>query len=169
MPVGVGSDGSPYTPQPHEYDLDGFDAVDSDTELRGGRAVLMDALRSADAASLTFLLISSQRDLAQVICDAPELFRAKTRRACREHARPWAPCPRVWESLSLVTVSRAREQARLRHGRRAARRGWELDAGYVEQQRVGPRRVAAALLVLLCARRAPRRPLALARRETPSR
>ena len=81
MPVGVGSDGSPYTPQPHEYDLDGFDAVDSDTELRGGRAVLMDALRSADAASLTFLLISSQRDLAQVIGDAPDLFRAKTRRA----------------------------------------------------------------------------------------
>jgi len=82
VPVGVGSDGSPYTPQPHEYDLDGFDAVDPDTELRGGRAVLMDALRSADAASLTFLLISSQRDLAQVIGDAPDLFRAKTRHVC---------------------------------------------------------------------------------------
>ena len=151
MPVGVGSDGSPYTPQPHEYDLDGFDAVDPDTELRGGRAVLMDALRSADAASLTFLLISSQRDLAQVVGDAPDLFRAKTRRASpARYGEMWGdtrraspastrgpgPCPRVWERLSLVTVSRAREQARLRHGRRAARRGRELDAGYVEQQRV---------------------------------
>lgn len=78
IPVGAGSEGRPYTPQPHEYALAGQSEVDPSRVLDGG-ALLRSALDGAVARSLTFVCISSLRDLADLIDADARLFVAKTR------------------------------------------------------------------------------------------
>lgn len=74
VPVGVGSLGTPYVAQPHEYALSGFNDKAS---LVDGHALLMRTLRSARNHSLTVCCISSLRDLADVITAEPALVLAK--------------------------------------------------------------------------------------------
>ncbi|KAG8463308.1 hypothetical protein KFE25_004819 [Diacronema lutheri] len=76
VPVGVGSAGHVYTPQPHEYALDGYERT-SERALLDGRELFVDVLRRAAPRSLRVVLISSLRDFADVIAAHPELVLAK--------------------------------------------------------------------------------------------
>jgi len=76
VPVGVGSEGKEYKPQPHEYAIDGIDQVDS-ARLRSGQELLISTLRAAVSNSLTFVCISSLRDLADVMDEHPALVMEK--------------------------------------------------------------------------------------------
>jgi hypothetical protein len=76
VPVGVGSAGTATTAQPHEYALApvGEDAV----EVEEGPALLRRTVEAAKNRSLTFVCISSLRDLADLICENAALFVKKT-------------------------------------------------------------------------------------------
>lgn len=70
VPVGIGSMGTPYAAQPHEYSLAGFEQVEA-RELADGKALLMQVFRQAKRRSLTVVCISSLRDFADLIDEAP--------------------------------------------------------------------------------------------------
>lgn len=113
IPVGAGSEGSPYTPQPHEYALAGQSEVDPSRMLDGG-ALLRSALDGAAARSLTFVCISSLRDLADLINADARLFVAKTRMVSiqagleRRAGAPfgWAPDSSVNNGFDLPAAQR---------------------------------------------------------------
>jgi len=65
VPVGVGSEGVAYAPQPHEYSLDGYDDVD-ESRLLNGESLLLKTIRTSPRKSLRVVLISSLRDFADV-------------------------------------------------------------------------------------------------------
>lgn len=98
VPVGVGSAGRAYVAKPHEYAIDGYDDVD-ETRLLDGGALLAELLRNAAPKSLTFVCISSLRDLADLMRDTPELVAERARLVSImggivrvEHARAgWGP------------------------------------------------------------------------------
>jgi len=76
VPVGIGTDGKPGLPQPHEFSLLGFDSVDT-SRLVDGAELLLRVLRSAARRSLTIVCISSLRDLADIIAAEPQLVADK--------------------------------------------------------------------------------------------
>lgn len=78
VPVGIGSQGKPYTAQPHEYDLAGFEGV-GEERLMDGAALVRRLLNTAGPHSLTVVCISSLRDLADAMVEDGELVRAKVR------------------------------------------------------------------------------------------
>ena len=79
VPVGIGSEGKPYVAQAHEYALPGYERTNV-ARLLPGHTLLLDVLRRAPRErALTFVCISSLRDLADLIAAEPELFVA---RAC---------------------------------------------------------------------------------------
>lgn len=61
--VGAGSNGKPQVPRPHEYALEGAE----DTVVGNGAQVMASAVKHAKAKSITFVCISSLRDLADLI------------------------------------------------------------------------------------------------------
>ncbi|KAJ1634777.1 hypothetical protein T492DRAFT_494962 [Pavlovales sp. CCMP2436] len=66
VPVGVGSEGTPYSAQPHEYNLEGFSTVEP-SRLLDGRALMLRTLQLARPKSLRVVLISSLRDFADAV------------------------------------------------------------------------------------------------------
>lgn len=73
VPVGVGSAGKEYSAQSHEYRLEGFDEVD-EARLHDGGPLLLSTLEDAAPRSLTLVLISSLRDIADVMGSHAQLF-----------------------------------------------------------------------------------------------
>ncbi|KAJ1621397.1 hypothetical protein T492DRAFT_887047 [Pavlovales sp. CCMP2436] len=78
VPVGHGSAGQPYSPQPHEYSIDDYALVDAGRLVVGER-LLKQTLSAARPGSLTFVCISSLRDISDLIKADPALFVEKTR------------------------------------------------------------------------------------------
>lgn len=76
VPVGVGSEGRPYQAQPHEYALDGYEAVDA-SSLPDGSDLMLRVLREAAPKRLLVVLISSLRDFADLLAAEPDLCVAK--------------------------------------------------------------------------------------------
>mmetsp|Transcript_23604 Transcript_23604/g.79302 ORF Transcript_23604/g.79302 Transcript_23604/m.79302 type:complete len:1055 (-) Transcript_23604:26-3190(-) len=74
--VGVGSPGKDAMPEPHEYRLEGFEHVD-DSTIENGHELLLQLLGSAPDKSLAFILISSLRDMADLMSEAPGLVLEK--------------------------------------------------------------------------------------------
>lgn len=74
VPVGVGSQGAPVTPQPHEFMLEGLDEVD-DGDLCDGQRLLATALTTARPQSVTVLIISSMRDVCDFIDAHGDVFK----------------------------------------------------------------------------------------------
>lgn len=110
VPVGIGSQGKAYAAKPHEYALVGYESVDESRLVDGGE-LLADVLRRARRASLSFVLISSMRDVADLIADKPELFVAKVRHVCIQgglEPSETAPSGYVGDS-SVNNGARARE------------------------------------------------------------
>lgn len=66
VPVGVGSEGKAYMPQSHEFALPSVDAIDA-RRLVPGADLLQRTVQAAAPKSLTFVCISSLRDLADLI------------------------------------------------------------------------------------------------------
>lgn len=78
VPIGVGSAGKAYVAEAHEYAISGFDTADI-SRLMQGPKLLSSVLHAAGERSLTFVAISSMRDLADLMAVEPELFLARTR------------------------------------------------------------------------------------------
>jgi len=76
VPVGAGSIGDAYMPQPHEYALEGFRDV-ADSVLQPGPELLLRTLRTARPRSLRVVCISSLRDIADAIREHLELVLSK--------------------------------------------------------------------------------------------
>jgi hypothetical protein len=76
VPVGVGSHGVPSTPQPHEFAIANYSAVEP-SRLLEGRQLLIRVLQHARPKSLRVVLISSLADFADAIVTHPALVLAK--------------------------------------------------------------------------------------------
>lgn len=101
VPVGVGSAGKPYAALSHEYALPGCEHVDA-ARLLPGHALLLDVLRASRKRSLTFVCISSLRDLADVIAAEPELFLARTREVTVMGGLTWDDANTKWRPDSCA-------------------------------------------------------------------
>ena len=77
VPVGIGSEGQPTSAQPHEFAIERYDEVDR-ARLLPGERLLARTLAAAPPASLTWVCISSLRDIADLIAANESLFVAKT-------------------------------------------------------------------------------------------
>jgi len=73
VPVGVGSTGKAYTPQPHEYDIQGYDKVDTTRLVRDSHDLLLRVLSRARPGGVRVVCISSMRDLADLMATHPDL------------------------------------------------------------------------------------------------
>lgn len=78
VPVGIGSEGKPHVAKPHEYALDGYEAVD-ESRLVDGNELLLSTLRAARPKSISVICISSLRDMADICTAEPSLVLAKVR------------------------------------------------------------------------------------------
>jgi len=78
VPVGIGSVGNPYEPLPYEYDLVGVEDVPP-SQLHTGDLLLQRIVEEAEPKSLTFVLISSLRDFADLVRRFPALVAEKVR------------------------------------------------------------------------------------------
>lgn len=102
VPVGVGSEGVFYEPHAHEYELQGYAAVDESRLLPGG-ALLLRALRTAPRKSVRVVCISSLRDFCDVITAHPELVeRAVHSVGVQGGLEPDAASPGGWRPDSSV-------------------------------------------------------------------
>ncbi|KAJ1636927.1 hypothetical protein T492DRAFT_860811 [Pavlovales sp. CCMP2436] len=72
VPVGIGSEGTSYSAQPHEYNLEDFSTV-KQSRLLDGRALMLKVLQRARPKSLRVVLISSLRDFADAVASHPSL------------------------------------------------------------------------------------------------
>ena len=72
VPVGIGSRGTAVLESKHEYDLDGvFRDEHCDSRITSGYSLLLRVLEAASTSSITVIIISSLRDMADII-DAHE-------------------------------------------------------------------------------------------------
>lgn len=102
VPVGVGSSGVPYEPHAHEYDLEGFDAID-ESRLLPGRALLLRALRAAPRKSVRVVCISSLADLREAMEEDAQLVeRAVHSVGVQGGLEPDANSPCGWRPDSSV-------------------------------------------------------------------
>ncbi|KAJ1636960.1 hypothetical protein T492DRAFT_956313 [Pavlovales sp. CCMP2436] len=72
VPVGIGSEGTPCSARPHEYNLEDFSAV-KQSRLLDGRTLMLKVLQRARPKSLRVVLISSLRDFADAVASHPSL------------------------------------------------------------------------------------------------
>eukprot|EP00304_Pavlova_gyrans_P006070 CAMPEP_0206049134 /NCGR_PEP_ID=MMETSP1466-20131121/26043_1 /ASSEMBLY_ACC=CAM_ASM_001126 /TAXON_ID=44452 /ORGANISM="Pavlova gyrans, Strain CCMP608" /LENGTH=1171 /DNA_ID=CAMNT_0053424217 /DNA_START=35 /DNA_END=3550 /DNA_ORIENTATION=+ len=96
VPVGIGSQGKPYSAQPHEYDMEGYEEVEQH-DLGQGPSLLLRVLRDAPPKSLNFVCISSLRDLADLMVEHPDLVREKTQLVAIQGGLEKKPAPVVEE------------------------------------------------------------------------
>jgi hypothetical protein len=79
VPVGVGSAGAKHAVAPYEFALPGLDvAAPAPDALPSGKRLLLETLRASRPRALTFICLSSLRDLADVVVEAPQLVLEKT-------------------------------------------------------------------------------------------
>ncbi|KAJ1627227.1 hypothetical protein T492DRAFT_877045 [Pavlovales sp. CCMP2436] len=76
VPVGIGSEGTPCSAQPHEYGIAGYAAVEP-SRLLDGRTLMLKVLQCAKPKSLRVVLISSLRDFADAVASHPSLVLEK--------------------------------------------------------------------------------------------
>ncbi|KAJ1618479.1 hypothetical protein T492DRAFT_453841 [Pavlovales sp. CCMP2436] len=76
VPVGIGSEGTPCSAQPHEYGIAGYAAVEP-SRLLDGRTLMLKVLQRARPKSLRVVLISSLRDFADAVASHPSLVLEK--------------------------------------------------------------------------------------------
>lgn len=79
VPIGHGSEGKPYSAQPHEYNIVGFGSEVARRRIFPGQQLLLKTLRAAPPLSITFVCISSLRDVADVCLSHEKLVLRKVR------------------------------------------------------------------------------------------
>jgi hypothetical protein len=97
-PVGIGSEGQPYAPMPHEFALNGIGDLEP-SRLHDGPTLLLAQLRVAAPRSLSLVITASLRDAADLALAEPRLFAQKVAQVTiqgglvKDPASPhgWAP------------------------------------------------------------------------------
>lgn len=91
----MGSPGVSCEAHSYEYAIDGYDTV-CDSSLCDGHELLLRVLREAVPQSLTFVLISSLRDFADVLAEEPALVLSRVMEVAIQGGLEWSEEANVW-------------------------------------------------------------------------
>jgi hypothetical protein len=115
VPVGHGSEGGEYVSQPHEYSIDGYDAVDV-RSLFPGCALLVRALRGCRRQTVSLVCISSLRDAAELCLHHTALVLAKVKEVAVQGGLERDPATGAWRPDSSVNNEFDQEAAAAVYG-----------------------------------------------------